>query len=93
MTPRGSSGLDHTVGWLSVAMFRAASPRGGLPQAGQLLGVGKELPRARPCTGFQAMTKGATECSRNLRWPLKEEEDAQERVMGKGLPQLRKEQV
>lgn len=39
------------------------------------------------------MTKGATECSRNLSWTLKDEEDAQERVMRERRSQLREEQM
>lgn len=39
------------------------------------------------------MTKGATTCSRNLGWPLKDEEGAHERVEGKEHPLLREEQV
>lgn len=39
------------------------------------------------------MTKGATECSRNLSWTLKDEEDSQERAMRERHSQLMEEQV
>lgn len=39
------------------------------------------------------MTEGATTCSRNLGWPLKDEEDAHKRAEGKEHPLPREDQV